>query len=339
MAKKVYLLANLGSPDSTKVKDVRKYLSVFLMDERVIDVPYILRFILVRCIIAPLRSFSSAKAYKTIWRKKGSPLIIISKKLNRLIQEKSNISSYLCMRYGNPSIKTAMDEIEKENPDVEEIVLAPLYPHYAMSSYETAVEHIKEELRARSKEQMLKIVPPFYNNEHYIEVLSESIKPHIQKPYDLIMFSYHGIPERHVKKTDPTNEHCLKCENCCDVKSTAHDFCYRHQVKRTTELVTEKLNLPKDKVMFSFQSRLGRDPWLQPYTAKTLEELPEQGIKNLVICCPAFVSDCLETLEEIHVEGKEIFLEAGGESFTTVPCLNTRPDWVDALNKIMDTAK
>ncbi len=339
MSKKVLLFANLGSPDSTQVKDVRRYLSQFLMDPRVIDIPYLLRLLLVRGIISPLRAFSSAQKYKTIWTEEGSPLIIYTKALAALVEQEANMPCYVCMRYGNPSAADTMELIEKEHPDLEEMILIPLYPHYAMSSFETAVEHVRDIYKQKDRKFSLQVVPPFFKNEEYIDVLTESIRPYVQDPFDLLIFSYHGIPERHVRKTDMTGKHCLKCDNCCEVESQAHTTCYRHQVKTTTELVRDKLGVPAEKVMFSFQSRLGKDEWLKPYTAKTLEELPKQGIKRLVICSPAFVSDCLETLEEIHEEGMEIFMENGGESFVAIPCLNTRPDWVSSMVKITQTAK
>lgn len=338
MAKKALLLTNLGSPDSPEVKDVRKYLNEFLMDGKVIDIPYPIRFLLVRGIISPFRARSSAKLYKTIWTDKGSPLVYLTKELTELVQEETGLPSYYCMRYANPTPTSVFEKIVAENPDLEELTLLPLYPHYAMSSFETGVDHVKNAFAEKPRTFTMNVVPPYFENEDYTEVLTESIRPYVQDDFDLLVFSYHGIPERHVRKTDMTKKHCLKCENCCDTPSPAHAVCYRHQVKKTTEIVAEKLGLPEEKVMFSFQSRLGADEWLKPYTAKTLGELPKQGIKKLVIASPAFVSDCLETLEEIHEEGKEIFMEAGGESFVTVPCLNTRPDWVNAVAKIVETA-
>ena len=338
MAKKALLLTNLGSPDSPEVKDVRSYLNEFLMDEKVIDIPYPLRFLLVKGIISPFRAVSSAKLYKSIWTDKGSPLVYLTKELTDLVQEETGLPSYYCMRYANPTPTSVFEKIEAENPDLEELTLLPLYPHYAMSSFETGVDHVKAAYNKKSRKFTMKVVPPYFKNEDYTEVLTESIRPFIKEDFDKLVFSYHGIPERHVKKTDPTNIHCLKCENCCDVPSQAHDVCYRHQIKKTTEIVAQKLGVPQEKVMFAFQSRLGNDPWLKPYTAQTLEELPKEGIKNIVIVSPAFVSDCLETLEEIHEEGKEIFEEAGGERFVAVPCLNTRPDWISAISKIVETA-
>jgi len=334
--KRGIVLMNLGSPDSTEVKDVKKYLNEFLMDERVIDSPYLLRLLLVRGMIVPFRAAKSAHAYQTVWTKEGSPLIVISKHLQEALQEQVDEPVEIAMRYGNPSPKAAFDSLLKQMPDIEEVVAVPLYPHYAMSSYETAVEYAKE-IHAKHKYPFkLTIIPPYYNNEDYINALAESMKPYLQQDFDQILFSYHGVPERHILKGDITGQHCLKVADCCNVDSPAHKQCYRHQCTRTTQLVAEKLGLPKDKFSLSFQSRLGRDPWLQPYTAVRLSELPKEGIKKVLVVCPAFVSDCLETLEEIAIGGKEIFMEAGGESFTMIPCLNVNPLWVKALAKWVD---
>jgi ferrochelatase len=337
MAKKVILLTNLGSPDSPEPRDVKTYLREFLMDGKVIDIPYPLRFLLVNGIIAPLRARSSAKKYQTIWTEDGSPLIHITEQQKSLTAEHTGLPTYMCMRYANPTPESAFEAIERENPDLEELTLLPLYPHFAMSSYETGVEHVQKEYKKKYRGYSLKVVPPYYSNKNYIEALSQSIEPYLDE-YDLILFSYHGIPERHLKKSDVTGKHCLKVENCCKVGSPAHDFCYRHQVIETTTLVAEKLGIPEDKFQFSFQSRLGPDPWLKPYTAKLFEELPQKGVKKLIVVTPAFVSDCLETLEEINEEGKEIFLENGGEKFTAIPCLNTYPKWIEAIDSILATA-
>ncbi|HVX49340.1 MAG TPA: ferrochelatase [Chitinophagaceae bacterium] len=324
------ILANLGSPDSTELKDVKKYLREFLMDERVIDLPYLRRSLLVKGIIVPFRTPKSAEAYKSIWQKDGSPLIIISRQLQRAVQQKLNIPVGLAMRYGNPSAKAAYDEMLAANPDLKEVIILPLYPHYAMSSFETAVEYMKEIHTRYNYPFTLKVIPPFYNDERYLAALADSIKPHLAKNYDHILFSYHGVPARHIMKSDITGCHCLKVNNCCNVPSPAHAVCYRHQVFETTRLVTEKLGIPREKYSLSFQSRLGKG-WLEPFTDKRLEEMPKEGIKNLLILCPAFVSDCLETLEEIAMRGKETFMEAGGESYEMIPCLNTNALWVDAV--------
>jgi len=338
MAKKAILLTNLGSPDSTKVSDVRKYLNEFLMDERVIDIPYLLRLLLVKGIISPTRAFSSAKAYKSIWTKNGSPLIHTTKQLRELVEKASGIKTYICMRYRIPSAEDTLKQITKENDDLEELTMLPLYPHYAMSSYETAVVDVRDKHQKGAYPFKLKVVDAFYKDTNYIDALAASIKPYLDKKHDLILFSYHGIPERHVRKTDPSKKHCLMVEDCCAVKSDAHEFCYRHQVFETTKLVAEKLGIAKDKHMVSFQSRLGKDPWLTPFTADLFEKLPKQGVKDLIVVCPAFVSDCLETLEEIDEEGREDFLEAGGQSFEMIPCLNLNSNWVNSIVKLVESA-
>jgi len=237
------------------------------------------------------------------------------------------------MRYGNPAPKRAYDNLLKKIHGLEEVVLMPLYPHYAMSSYETAVEFMKEVHRKNKYSFKLTTIAPYYNNEEYIHALAQSIRPYLQNDFDRLLFSYHGVPERHIFKGDITGSHCLKSPNCCVVDSPAHKYCYRHQCFKTTDLVTNELRIPKEKFELSFQSRLGRDKWLTPYTAQRLSELPREGARKLLVACPAFVSDCLETLEEIAGQGKEIFLHAGGESFTMIPCLNTHPLWVNAIAK------
>lgn len=324
---------NLGSPDSTEVKDVKRYLDEFLMDERVIDKPWLLRALLVKGIIVPFRAPKSAEAYKSIWTEKGSPLIIISKQLGEALNNVVEEPVTIAMRYGNPSPKAAFDELLRENPDLEEVVAVPMYPHYAMSSYETAVEYAKEQHKKGEYKFKLTTIKPYYNNEEYLTALCDSIEPYLQNEYDHILFSYHGVPERHIYKGDITGKHCLKVADCCETPSAAHEYCYRHQCLVTTKLVAERLNIQKEKWSMSFQSRLGRDPWLQPYTAQRFEELPKEGIKKLLVVCPAFVSDCLETLEEIAEEGKEIFIHAGGERFEMIPCLNVHPLWVGAIAK------
>lgn len=336
--KRGIVLMNLGSPDSTAVKDVKRYLDEFLMDERVIDKPWLLRTLLVRGIIVPFRAPKSAKAYSSIWTKEGSPLIVISKQLQAALQQQVPEPVVIAMRYGNPTPMAAFNELVASHPDLEEVIAVPLYPHYAMSSFETAVEAAKEAYKKGGYSFKLKFVDPFYNDAQYIDALAQSIQPFIQKNYDQILFSYHGIPERHVTKCDPTGKHCLKVANCCEVPSAAHSFCYRHQCWTTTNLVADKLGIPKEKRGFSFQSRLGRDPWLKPYTAVRLAELPKEGVKKILVVCPAFVSDCLETIEEMGEEGREIFLHAGGESFDLIPCLNVHPAWVAALKNLIQTA-
>ena len=332
--KKGILLINLGSPQSTEVKDLRKYLDEFLMDERVIDKSWLMRALLVKGIIVPFRAPKSAEAYKKIWTPEGSPLIVYTQKLMWALQEKIEEPVEIAMRYGSPSAEYALNKLLKENPSIEEVIVVPLYPHYAMSSYETAVEDVKAVYKKNKYSFKISFVSPFYKNPGYLEALAENIRPYLNQPYDQILFSYHGIPGRHIRKSDITGCHCLETENCCETDSPAHAHCYRHQVRTTTRLVTEILNIPANKYSISFQSRLGKG-WLTPFTDIRLEELPKEGIKNLLILCPAFVSDCLETLEEIAMRGKEIFMNAGGESFTMIPCLNTNPLWVKALTEMI----
>lgn len=331
MQKRGIVLVNLGSPDSTEVKDVRRYLNEFLMDERVIDVPWLLRVMLVKGIIVPFRSPKSAEAYRSIWWKEGSPLIVLTRQLQQAVQEHFDVPVEIAMRYGNPTPKAAYDALMQKAPGLDEVIMFPLYPHYAMSSYETAVEHMKAEYAKHHYPFKLSIIPPYYNDPQYIHALAESIKPYLDQDFDKLLFSYHGVPERHIFKGDTTGCHCLKVPDCCNVPSPAHAQCYRHQTFVTTRLTAATLGLPDHKVEQTFQSRLGRDKWLTPYTAQRLEQLPSEGVKKLLVACPAFVSDCLETLEEIAEEGKEIFLHAGGESFTMIPCLNTHPLWVAAI--------
>lgn len=322
---------NLGSPDSAAVKDVRTYLNEFLMDEKVIDIPYLLRLLLVRGIIAPFRAPKSAKAYQSIWTPQGSPLMVISRELEHKVREAVPHPVSLAMRYGNPTPAEAYDSLLRDHPDLDEVILVPLYPHYAMSSYETAVEYAVAVHQRKGYRFKLSIVKPYYDETPYLAALAESIRPFLDEAYDHILFSYHGVPERHIRKGDITHQHCLKVADCCNVDSPAHAQCYRHQCLKTTRRIGEILSLRTGSFSTSFQSRLGRDEWLKPYTAKRLEEMPGEGIRKLLVVCPAFVSDCLETLEEIAEEGKHSFLEAGGTDFTMIPCLNIHPLWVSAI--------
>ena len=325
-------MINLGSPDSTDVKDVKKYLDEFLMDERVIGKSYWFRWFLVKVIILNTRPKKSAKAYKKIWWKEGSPLIVLSKRLFKKVKKFINIPVALAMRYGSISINKGIKELYESG--VKEIVVLPLYPHYAMSSYETVVEKVKEEVKNNFPGVNLKIISPFYKEKNYINLLSKKIEDKIKNiDYDHILFSYHGIPISHLKISDPTKSHCYKVNNCCSTKSDAHQYCYKHQVLETTEAVVKKLNIDEDKYSNAFQSRLPNEAWLKPYTDDELVRLAKEGKKNLVIVTPAFVTDCLETLEEIAMEGKEEFLEAGGEEYHYVPCLNDDDDWAKTLAK------
>lgn len=333
--KRGILLMNLGSPDSTSVKDVRKYLNEFLMDERVIDVPYLLRAFIVKGIVTPFRAPKSAEAYKTIWTNEGSPLVQMTRKLQQELQAQVNEPVEIGMRYGNPSTEEGFEKLIQREPGLEEVIAMPLYPHYAMSSYETAVEYAKEIHTKKGYAFKLTFIDPYYNNDRYIDALAESMRPYLQQEYDHILFSYHGVPGRHIRKSDVTGSHCLSTADCCEKDSPAHAHCYRHQCFTTTKLVTQKLGIAPGKYSISFQSRLGKG-WLQPFTDIRLAEMPAEGIKKLLILCPAFVSDCLETLEEIAERGKETFMEAGGEEYTMIPCMNIQPKWVLAVKSLVE---
>lgn len=324
------LLVNLGSPDGPTAKEVKPYLDEFLMDERVIDVPNWLRNLLVRGIILQTRPKKSAKAYAKIWWKEGSPLVVISERFASKVRQQTDLPVALGMRYGSMSIKNALKELKDKG--VSEILLVPLYPHYAMSSYETVVVKTMQEQQVHFPDIKITTLPVFYKNPDYIKVLSERILKGLKNfDYDHILFSYHGIPERHIRKSDPTKFHCKIDGSCCQINSVAHNTCYRHQCYDTTELVKAELNLDEDKVSTSFQSRLAGDPWLKPYTDFEFERLAKAGVKKLAVITPAFVSDCLETLEEIAMEGKEQFMEAGGEDYIHIPCLNESDSWVTLM--------
>ncbi|WP_374505967.1 ferrochelatase [Flavobacterium sp.] len=326
------LLVNLGSPDSPEPKDVKKYLGEFLMDERVIDIPYLLRTLLVKGIILNTRPKKSAKAYKKIWWDEGSPLVVLSKRLLDKVQKLTPTPIALAMRYGNPSIESGLKELHEKG--VDEVLLIPLYPQFAMATTETILVLAEEIRKAQFPNMKFRSIPAFYNDEDYVKSLSNSIQRDLNKGnYEYLLFSYHGVPERHIKKSDVTKSHCKIDGSCCNTPSAAHEFCYRHQCYETTKNVAKTLGLKEGKYGTSFQSRLGRDPWLQPYTDATIDGLAQKGIKNLAVVTPAFVSDCLETLEEIGMEAAHSFKENGGENFHTIPCLNDDDQWCEVIAK------
>lgn len=333
-SKKGVLLVNLGSPDSPAVPDVRRYLREFLMDGRVLDTNWLARFCIVHFAILPSRPKQSAHAYQSIWTKEGSPLIVISQNVRNLLQKEIPVPVALAMRYQNPSIENAVAELA--NAGLDEVLLIPLFPHYAMSSYETAVERVKEVAASIAPQIRVCVQKPYFDRPSYIEALVGSASSFLTTPHDHLLFSFHGIPERQLRKTDPTGHHCLSSPDCCRQPSPAHEFCYRAQCFRTVDAFVSRAGVPQGKFSVSFQSRLGRDPWLTPYTDQRIVELAKSGVKKLLVICPAFVSDCLETLEEIGMRGKESFIEAGGESFQQVPCLNTHPLWVKSLIEMVD---
>jgi protoporphyrin/coproporphyrin ferrochelatase len=327
------LLVNLGSPDSPSVSDVRRYLNEFLMDSRVIDVAWPIRRFVVGMVLIN-RPKESAHAYQKVWMKEGSPLVVISKNVLKKLQPRVKMPIELAMRYQNPSIDEAMKKLVGQG--VDDLLLIPLFPHYAMSSFETAVERVKEVAAKMAPDMRITVQPPFYKDPGYIAALIASAEEYLKKGYDYLLFSYHGLPERQIKKSDPTGTHCLMKENCCEAASPAHATCYRAQCYQTTKAFVENAGIPREKYSVSFQSRLGKDPWLKPYTDFELERLAKQGVKKLLVICPAFVSDCLETLEEIGMRGRETFLQAGGEQFDQIHCLNEHPLWIDTLAEMIE---
>ncbi|HEX9981494.1 MAG TPA: ferrochelatase [Flavobacterium sp.] len=324
------LLVNLGSPESPEPKDVKPYLDEFLMDKYVIDVPFLLRALLVRGIILRKRPERSAAAYKKIWWEEGSPLIVLSKRMYDKVKVKTDVPVALAMRYGNPSILSGLQELHDKG--VDEVLLFPLYPQHAMASTVTILV-LAEELRKKHFPNMkISNVPAFYNKPDYIQNLADSIKKHLENfNYDHLLFSYHGIPERHIRKTDVTKSHCRIDKTCCTSPSPAHEFCYRHQCYETTRQVVELLEIPEGKYSQTFQSRLAGDKWLEPYTDIEINKMPERGIKNLAVVTPAFVADCLETLEEIAMEANHQFKANGGENFLAIPCLNDDDAWTETI--------
>jgi len=324
------LLVNLGTPASCSTADVRRYLGEFLMDPYVLDVPWPVRRLIVSGFILPFRPKRSAEAYSKIWDHEGagtgSPLLHHGRNLVQALNERIHLPCVLAMRYGEPNLADGVAALEAQG--VTEVLVVPLYPQYADSTCTTTIEKVKQLVGERMK---LEVLPPFYDREDYVAAQSNLIRAYLPETWDHLLLSYHGLPERHLTRADPTGSHCLQRADCCTSPSPAHATCYRHQCLMTTLSIARALDLDEHRYTMSFQSRLGRLPWLTPYTDQVLQDLPTRGVRHLVVACPAFVADNLETLEEIGMAGRETFLEAGGESYTLVPCLNSRSEWVAAL--------
>lgn len=332
------LLVNLWSPKSLDLQDVKSYLDEFLMDKYVIDIPYIFRALLVRGIILQTRPKKTAHAYQQIWTDQWSPLINISQKLHQKVQQLVDIPVSLAMRYGNLTIQKGIQELYDQW--VRDIFLIALYPQYAMASTLTVRALADQIAKEHFPDIKIHKLPPFFNKSDYIYSLTNSIRKHLQNfDYDHILFSYHGIPERHIHKSDTTNSHCKIDNTCCNTCSIAHQFCYRHQCFQTTKKVVELLNIPDDKYSQSFQSRLAGDKRLEPYTDTLIEQMPKQWIKKLAIITPAFVTDCLETLEEIAIRAKQDFINHWWEEFLAVPCLNDEEEWCNTISNRINERK
>jgi len=331
------LLVNLGSPASTSVADVRRYLNQFLMDPYVIDLPWPVRRLLVSLILIK-RPEQSAHAYASIWWEEGSPLVVLSQRLQQAMTAQWHHGPVaLAMRYGEPSIETSLLRLVAQGH--KRITLAPLYPQFADSTTTTVIEEARRVLRDKHLDVQLSVLQPFYDQPEYLDALVATAKPHLQQDYDHLLLSFHGLPERHLKKVDPSGQHCLRNEDCCkNASPQVLATCYRAQCLRTAQAFAERMGLPDGKWSVSFQSRLGRAKWIEPYTETRLDELAAMGVKKLLVMCPAFVADCIETLEEIGDRGKEQFREAGGEELVLVPCLNDDPRWAHALSVLCERA-
>lgn len=321
------LLTNLGSPQSLTVKDIQAFLDVFLMDERVVDYPYWFRYLLMHCFVVPRRAPKALEAYKRIWTDEGSPLLVEANKLLKRVQGKADFPVALSMRYKAPTTEKAFDALLTQEPDLEEVFVLPLYPQYTMSSFDTAVEEVLRVHKKGNYPFKLTIMDPFYNDPDYIAALGESIRPYLEQDFDKLLFSYHGIPERHLRK----DRKRLKTDTNAPFELPKVD--YQSQAKETSRLVAEYLGLSSEKYECSFQSRLesaGRE-WIKPYTANRLEALPSEGCRKLLVVCPAFINDCLETIEEIGMDGRDRFEAAGGEELILIPCLNDQAQFADSI--------
>ncbi len=332
------LIVNLGTPDSYSVPDVRKYLRQFLMDGRVIDIPYLQRFMLVNFIIAPFRAPKSAKIYKELWLPEGSPLKIYGEAVEKLLQKElgEEYVVKLAMRYQNPSIEAGLAEFQKMG--LTDIVVVPFFPQYASASTGSVYEEVMRVLKDWQVMPQLRFVNQFVKHPKFIEGFVQNAKKYMAAhEFDYFLFSYHGLPERQITKGDITGEVCRFGE-CCGSLNAMNQHCYRAQCFETTRLLVKALNIPEGKYITSFQSRLGKNPWVKPYTDDVIKALPGKGIKNVLAFSPAFVADCLETTIEVGEEYREIFEEAGGKHWQLVESLNDSPIWIETLVDLVKTA-
>jgi ferrochelatase len=329
------LLVNLGSPEAPTAAAVRPYLREFLSDPRVIDIPAPLRWLLLNAVILPFRPAKSAEAYRQVWTPEGSPLLAHSRAFARKMAEHlgAGYKVVLAMRYGNPSLASAVEELRRE--PLKEIVVFPLYPQYASASTGSSLEEAMRLFAAKDNVPALRVVAPFYDDPGYLEAMVDNAAPLLRdfRP-DHILFSYHGLPERQIRKSEFSPEHADLClareDGCCADHGIENPYCYRSQSFLTTRLLVEKLGVDASKTSTSFQSRLGRTPWIKPYTDFVLEDLAKKGVKRLAVFSPSFVADCLETLEEMAIRGAESFKAAGGEDLLLIPALNATTPWVRA---------
>lgn len=338
MPKTGLLLCNLGTPDSPSTSDVRRYLRQFLSDGRVIDINPVGRWLLLNLVILPFRPAKSAHAYQKIWTPRGSPLLFHSQDLVAAVAARlPDVNVKLAMRYGNPSTASALQQMEREG--VDRIVVFPLYPQYAASSSGSALEEVLRHAGTRWNVPPIHVVEPFYSHPAFLKAFSAVIQETLHTfQADHLLFSFHGLPEHHVNQGPGAAEHCFKSPACCDAPCSANRSCYRHHCFETARGLGASLGMTPDRWSVSFQSRLGRVPWIKPYTDEVLPQLVQKGVKRLAVACPAFVADCLETLEEIGMRAREDFKKAGGEELVLVPSLNSHPLWVDAVVQLAGEA-
>ena len=336
MTKKIgILLINLGTPDSANVKDVRKYLKEFLSDPRVIDLPPIARWILVNLFILPTRPKKSAEAYEKIWTNSGSPLLVHGEKLMQGLQDElgEHITVTLGMRYGSPSIASAAAKLKLAHCD--EIIILPLFPQYSSAATGSAIETVLKIYAGENTIPGIHLISEFYQEPCFVDASVVVIENSLRNfQTDHILFSYHGLPERHIIKSGCSTNHCDMHQHCPAI-TEKNRYCYRAQCFASTELLAKKLDLKESQYSTSFQSRLGRTPWIKPYTDEVLPELAKKGIKNLAIACPSFVADCLETIEEIGMQARDQWLSLGGKEFLQIPCLNAETVWIKGLAEFL----
>ena len=330
------LLINLGSPKKLTKKSVREYLKVFLSDDYVLDLPKILQQIILRVFILPFRPKKTLEAYELIWTPEGSPLIISTESIANKLSLKTGWDVDYAMRYEDPSIENAL--LNFKSKGIYKIIVISLYPHNALATTITTEMETRIVANKLSEDFELVFTKPFFDNEIYINAIANTIKPCIEKAsFDKIVFSYHGIPKRQAKKTDETGVHCFSDSNCCEIAGDGSKDCYRSHTRIASDLTARKLGLSDDQWEVAYQSRLGPG-WLTPFTDKRLAELPEEGKKNIAVLCPSFISDCLETLEEIDIRGRKTFFDAGGKNMTYIPCLNDSEDTINLLENLVKSA-
>lgn len=334
-AKKGILLVNLGTPDSPAVSDVYRYLIEFLMDGRVIDIPTWRRTLLVKGIIVPFRARNSAKLYQEIWDEKtGSPLLHYSLIQQRLLQERLGDAYHveLAMRYQNPSIPNALANLKRMN--VDSIRVIPLFPQYASATTGSVIEKVMAEIRSWQTFPEVSFVNQFYDNKLMVDIFAENARKQQPKTYDHFLFSYHGLPVRQLLDVDGSGTHNCDKSGCRERIHENNKFCYLAQCYATTRLIAEKLNIAQADYTVCFQSRLGKTPWIQPYTSDVLKDVASRGKKRLLVFSPAFVADCLETIYEIGTEYATDFKALGGEHVQLVESLNDHPLWITALEQM-----